>query len=206
MDSGGNLQRFELDFEGVCTACIKTAVDAEYLTCASCKSNFHAICAASNNEEKWASKTMINLYKSSSTKENFKFYCNSCLTHKETNEAGIDKLRVKLLEDNMKLIMKELVEIKSTLALKSDSTIVNASASQKNPWFTDKVTTTTIMPPSETVLVLDKAGDYKIEDLNKKAVEKIIIENQKDVKKSFINTKGSLVVVCEDSKKSDFLK
>ena len=73
---------------------------------------FHAGCNEHSPDDRWATKTMIQMFKASSTKRNFKFLCDSCLTTWETNTADMDGQRIHNMEQNMVRINNELAEIK----------------------------------------------------------------------------------------------
>ena len=121
-------QNVELNDDGTCSSCDELAIEAEYLQCAMCKKKFHGVCKAAGGDDKWATKSMLLTYKSQSTKKNFMFLCNCCLTTMETNMADIDGQRIRRMERNMEAITKELMEIKGLLKKPSTSTAVTIGA------------------------------------------------------------------------------
>ena len=76
------------------------------MTCFTCNSNFHAICEDTSTENKLATKTMITTFLAASTKNNFKFYCDKCLTNLE-----ISRIRNKQIEQPGKKVHRHGKEI-----------------------------------------------------------------------------------------------
>ena len=91
---------FKLNLQGVCETCESSAKDAEILCCHYCKSFFHALC---NSEagilDGIAKKTYLNLHKQASTKSNFIWVCDTCLTQSEMNEVSTVKEMMSQLMD-----------------------------------------------------------------------------------------------------------
>ena len=225
-----NTQNFELNDDGICTSCDELSIDAELVQCAICKKNFHAVCTAAGADDKWATKSMILTYKSPSTKNNFMFLCNCCLTTMETNIADIDGQRIRRMERNMEEITKELLEIKKLLkpavapstegASVSVSTgTINSVASGSNTqdtgsrenqsmniWNDADRLSTVKAKPAESVLIISKSPDSVVDRTNKDLVESTVIENKILVKKSFKSQNGNLVVVCDSAESRDVLK
>ena len=110
-----DLQCFQLDIEGVCATCKLTSDETEQVSCFQCKQLFHVICTAASNENKWATKTMMNGFKATSTKNNFLFLLNIYLTNVENNMADAESTRIRKLERNMENIHIEMVEMKKLL-------------------------------------------------------------------------------------------
>ena len=222
-------QSFELKDDGICSSCDELSNEAELVQCAICKKKFHAVCTVAGVDDKWATKSMIMTYKSPSTKKNFMFLCNCCLTTMETNMADIDGQRIRRMERNMEAITKELVEIKELLkkpatslstagttggAIDSDDTSLvntqntasNENEKQSNIWNNAERLSTVKAKPAESVLIINKSPDSEIDKTNKVLVENTVIENKIPVKKSFKSLNGNLVVVCDSAESRETLK
>ena len=214
MDNTTTVQDYELNDAGVCTSCNELSLELELVQCGICKKKFHAICTSSSGDDKWATKSMIVTFKAASTKKNFMFLCDCCLTTLETNMADIDGQRIRKMERNMDVITKELLEIKKLVSdtYTTASTSRNVESSNKNPphqttpklavptyniWQdTDKLASVKAKP-AESVLVINKATDSLVDKSNMDLVENMVVENRIPVTKSFKNRKGNLVVVCD---------
>ena len=229
-ESKQSKQNFELNDDGVCSSCDELSMDAELVQCAICKKKFHAVCTVAGVDDKWATKSMILTYKSPSTKKNFMFLCNCCLTTMETNMADIDGQRIWRMERNMEAITNELVEIKELLkkpvtatstavttgAIDSDDIRVantqntasneNKKPSNMNIWNDAERLATVKAKPAESVLIINKSPDSEIDKTNKVLVENTVIENKIPVKKSFKSLNGNLVVVCDSAVSRETLK
>ena len=164
---------------------------------------------------------MVNNFKATSTKKNFMFLCNCCLTTLENNLADVDGQRIRKMERNMELITKELGEIKKLVSDKPFPTTVSNSDSgieghQKekvskvekpveNIWRDAERLASVKAKPAESVLVISKGIDSSTDKNNMDLVENMVVEGKVPVKKSFKNRNGNLVVVCESEESRDAL-
>ena len=83
------MQLFKLDSAGVCGSCLKKATDADTIRCDTCDFNFHALCeSAGGKTELIANKSHLSSHKQKSTKKNFIWKCDRCLTVSEENQAA----------------------------------------------------------------------------------------------------------------------
>ena len=110
------VQAYELDGGGTCTSCEEVATDMDIVKCRLCKKRFHVVCSKATKDDLWAVKSMIVTFKAASTRRNFMFLCNGCLTVMETNLADVDGQRIRQMESNMVSITKELSEIKKLVS------------------------------------------------------------------------------------------
>ena len=203
-------QDYQISDDGTCSTCHETALDADFVQCGICKMEFHAICGACPAEEKWGTKTMIHMFKATSTKRNFTFICNCCLTARETNSADFDGRRIRKMEQNMEEINKELREIKKLVAPTGTSQAQSkpqpSNQHRNSVWFDSEKLATIKAKPVESVLVVNKDDDIEVEKTNTKMVETVVIDSKIQVKKSFKDKGGNLVVVCDSTESRDALK
>ena len=92
---------FVLDPQGICESCLNKATDAEIIRCEVCQFNFHALCNSDQgkSDEYIARRSHLNLHKQPSTKKNFMWKCNRCLTLSEENQAAsVKEMMSKLME------------------------------------------------------------------------------------------------------------
>ena len=74
-----------------------------------CKSLFHAICENTGDDNKLGTNTVVATFLAPSTKENFKFFCNTCLTKLEMSMTKSNTQKTKFSSMENKLgEMKEL--------------------------------------------------------------------------------------------------
>ena len=203
--------KFQLDSHGNCSTCGNLSIESEHVKCFYCSKLFHVVCSGSTSEEKVATKTTITNFLNASTKKNFQFFCDTCLTSLEISKADVDSERINLLESKMNTIDSRLEEICSMLKSKP-AKLPEAPAKPRVPpevksiWNdTDKLSSVKA-PPSAAVLVVPKIPDQRAQDENKMIIEKTVVENHISLKETFTNRTGDLVLVCESTEKRDELK
>ena len=109
---------FKLDVQGICQTCCKKAIEVEVIRCSCCQFYFHAICDSESGITDYiAKKTHLGLHKGASTKSNFIWRCDTCLTISEANEAASLKDVMRGLIDRFSQLEGKLVsEIKIQVA------------------------------------------------------------------------------------------
>ena len=112
------------------------------------------------------------------------------------------------MEDNMKVIMEELKEIKSQTCKEKEilpAQIVTAQQKQ-SIWFDETKLAKVKAKPAESALVINKAVDADVDKRNQELIENIVIQSKVPVVKSYKNKEGNLVVLCDSSETRDSLK
>ena len=77
---------FLISSEGECESCKDKAKEKEVIECRHCDKKFHALCNISDKSNKICNTTFFGLYLT--TKPNFKWSCDECLTREEENKAS----------------------------------------------------------------------------------------------------------------------
>ena len=204
-------ERFELDDHGNCSACGNLSIESEHVKCFTCKKLFHVVCKNSTADETVATKTLIENFLGSSTKKNFPFFFDKCVTLLEISSSESDSQRINLLETKMSTIDSQLKEISMMLKAKGESkadapTKPVKSPEKKSIWNDTEKLATVKAPPSTAVLVLPKIPNQETHSANKTIIEKTVIDNQIPLKETYTNREGDLVLVCESTEKRDELK
>ena len=78
---------FKVGDDSICPSCETSPSQGEFVQCFTCKPVFHAICKKTVSETKLGSNTLVKTFLSASTKSNFKFFCDICLTNLEKTMA-----------------------------------------------------------------------------------------------------------------------
>ena len=202
--------QFKLDGDGNCTACGNLSVQGEHVQCYSCNEYFHAVCEGAAGDDKVATKTTITQLLLASTKKNFKFYCNSCLTAMEISKSESESKRIVILENKLTGIDKQHNEIKSMMntTKKSNPEVVNVENSlpKDNIWLDETRLATVKAPEPKAVLVINKEIDQVKDIENQEIVEKVVIESGICLKQSIKDKDGNIVLVCESKEARDELK
>ena len=97
-----------LDLDGKCKSCAQPALLAEIINCCSCSKDFHAVCSlTSDRSEAICNPSFFKLFRSSTTKANFKWFCDSCLTNFELNRATTLDERFSVIANQIKDMLKQ---------------------------------------------------------------------------------------------------
>lgn len=212
-------ERFLLDNTGTCKACKSVPIDGEELSCFLCKNVFHGTCP--EDELKVATKTCITHFNKPSTKGNFKFYCNVCLTKMEMDFAKNDNDRLTSVEDRVLSVKNELDQMKNLLLKQNEKSseqfnelkslfqasvptkIDNDTVTKKSIWHDKERLEKTKIPPVKPMLILNKKDNN---DVSNASVEKVIFENKIPVTKTYTNDRGDLVMECDSLETREKLK
>ena len=192
-------ERFKLNNSGICQSCNVVGNSTVNLKCFFCKCVFHGACPEMSEEDKAATKSLVEIFDRISTKNNFKFFCDVCLTKFEMDLADSETNRLNMVEDNITTIKSELEEIKELL--KNSTTPVTTQGKSKNSnssmgnniWFDKARLESTKVAPAEPMLVVNNHQEVN------ESVEKLVVENNIPVTKNFKDNAGNLVVVCESN-------
>ena len=103
VDISNMLNKDFLVKNGSCISCERKVQSTSVIKCTSCCDMFHAVCPSSNKQNKICNETMLRNFNQNSTRDNFKWYCNVCLTLYEQDKfCGIaEKLNAILLKFDM---------------------------------------------------------------------------------------------------------
>ena len=85
---------------GSCATCENKVQASSIIECDSCADRFHAVCSSTTKQNKICNETLLKNYSQNSTKDNFKWYCNVCLTlYEHDKNSGLqDKLNTMMLK------------------------------------------------------------------------------------------------------------
>lgn len=94
------LTMFKLDIQGTCESCLKKATDGDTIRCESCEFYFHGVCNSPDGKvDGIAKQTHLGLHKQKSTKKNFLWKCDKCLTVSEhTQAASVKEMMTQLMD------------------------------------------------------------------------------------------------------------
>ena len=82
--------QFKIVDVGHCKSCRKVPAPDETVQFYALRGIVHAVCSEANTDNRVATKTMVSGFLLSSTKRNFMFYCDVCLTKFEISRADDD--------------------------------------------------------------------------------------------------------------------
>ena len=188
--------------DGTCNLCKLEIDDNETIQCYRCKNNFHALCEQSG--DKICNKTLLGLYLQKSTKKNFVWYCDSCLTQIEVSNTVSPSFytqKVDDLEGKIDLLTAKVSSITDVIATNDTGNpftegrlFGNTSnqANSNNVWGNvSKV----------TILKNNLGSSAKLNELEKRVVDdKIQITHAKR------NKNGDVVITCPNSSAASQVK
>ena len=184
--------QYKLASDGTCSSCSVVSVPGENLQCFMCKAMFHGACQSMSEDDKVAAKSSITAFLRPSTKGNFKFFCDVCLTKFEMDMANCEAKRIETVENNITSIRGELAEIKKLLK-DSRSKPVETNAKKDNIWFDKERLASTKVAPAKPLLVVNN-----IQESSNGSIEKVIVDNGIPVTNSYRNNAGALVLECDN--------
>jgi hypothetical protein len=147
--------------------------------------------------------------------------CDICLTTLERNVSESDTQRINTLEDKIGTVNTQLTEIKDMLMTREvivTPALTPALTPAVTPavlpvlvpntnsiWFNKDKLEAIKAPPVPSVLVVGKTNELEKDIQNRDMVEKVIMENNIGLQKSYKNKNGELVIVCDSKESRDNL-
>ena len=108
--------KFAIDQQGKCSSCAQAVVAGESITCCSCSLNFHAhSCSAFDKQEAICTATMLKHFTGNTTKSNFKWLCDVCLTKFEVDKASTVQDRFHEIISQVTKMAQDLDDVKKTV-------------------------------------------------------------------------------------------
>jgi hypothetical protein len=191
----------------VCPSCNETPVTEQVVQCRVCKCNFHAVCESAGNDCRQGSNTMVKTFNATSTKSNFMWFCDICLTNYERSivETENDKLtalntKVVSMEAKLENITK-ILQGGSASASETQSVPKQVKYNKRTCWDDAEKLSTIKAPKSKPQVVIKKSNEE-----NQNKIEEALIQNKVQVHQSFKNKDGDLVVVCESDQECEVVK
>ena len=182
---------------GICKQCKLQVEDNEVIKCFKCSTDFHALCKTASSMI--CNKSLLNVFMQRSTKRNFIWVCDTCLTEVElmnTESQVSESTKVKVLENKIDLLFAKVDSLSDVMTANNsnaNSPVIAGQAVQtSNPWKnTSKVT---IMKNSlESSLDLGQ-------------LEKRIVHDKVQVTSSKRNKKGDIIITCPNSTSASQVK
>ena len=189
--------------------CNQASIEEEHVKCYGCSNLFHAICAGASPDLKVANKTTVNFFLLPSTKKNFVFYCDTCLTKNEIQQTETNKDRIDNLEGKMSTIDKQLEDIKKLLlsqgSVKADSS-KGVDLPKDNLWANKERLATVKAPEPKAKLIISKDGDSERNAETHRMIERVLVENDIPLAESRQSKDGDLILTCETKAARDELQ
>ena len=210
---------FKLDIQGKCDTCCMKAKESEIIQCQVCEFYFHGLCDSQDGKNDGIAKeTYLGLYKRKSTKKNFSWKCDVCLTVSEQTQASTVKDMISQLMDRFTRFETQLPDIiRAIVKEESEKIDVNRTndleelSSNIAAKITEPVKTVSVTPWNDTerlegmkaslLIKPDEAGN----PVNAKTVKKIVMDNGVPVNKVVVTSTGDTFINLPDQKSRDKL-
>ena len=198
---------FELDVSGKCYSCSKDATQSEIITCATCKKSYHALCSSIvNKHDGICNSSFLKLWQTPSTKMNFKWYCDACLTDKENCEHSDMQTQLYILINQVKELAKEVKELKDGVYKpngatnsETESTGVLQSPSYSGAWSNLK----SVESLKSSLMVKPVSNDKTPVALDN--IERIVVKNKIPVSRVGVAANGNTYIHCPNRAARDKL-
>lgn len=179
---------------GSCITCELQIDDNEVIQCFVCSNNFHALCKSATNQI--CNKSLLACFMQKSTKRNFVWYCDVCLTKAElmnTESKSSQSQKVQDLENKIDLLSAKVDSISDVL-VPGESSIVPRICSNKpsNVWKNSS---------KITILRNNLSGSPNLEQLEKEVVSGCI-----EITNSKRTSKGDVIITCPTSTAANKIK
>ena len=187
-----------------CETCGLVPPQDQNVQCFLCNSVFHGYCEAMNKDENVGTKSMLKTFNAESTKGNFKFFCDICLTNFERDLVDTERKKVACLEAKVESMENKLDKIMSFLE-KPNQCSQASYPLVENVWNDARRLSKVVTPPQSNKLVIKANTNAERNKETRAHVENAIME-QKSPVQAYDNSNGDLVLLCENPNDRDQLK
>ena len=209
------MMNFLLNANGKCSSCAQQALDSNTITCCSCSKSFHAICTEiTDKSDAICTQTLLKQFHTPSTKCNFKWFCDTCLTEFETNKASTSGQRFSVLAEQLKEMSNEINEVKhlsqevkelKNLIINNCSTngsAITSNTANKSMWFDEK----RVHQMKSSLVIKHTNNDVHATALDLNVVKEIAVKNNIPVTNIGVSKKGDTFIHCPSAEARDKLQ
>ena len=143
---------------------------------------------------------MVKTFGAASTKNNFKFFCDICLTNYERSLVETQNEKITALTEKVVNMEAKLDEVTKLLKSPRDNTS-QPKAVVRTCWDDNERLSTIKAPKPKPQLVIKKTNDVE-----QSRIQETLIQNKIQVAESFKNRVGDLVVVCDTTEEREAVK
>ena len=204
---------FLLNVDGKCCSCSQPALSSDIVTCCSCSQSFHAICSSVDKSQGICTPSFLKVFRTATTKSNFKWFCDVCLTNFETNKSTTVDQRFSVLANQLKEmsvevkevknLSKDVTEIKNLILNNAKDNMGNESTTADNTmWFNKQ----RVHQMKSSLLIKHKKdlNSPTAVDLNK--IKDIAVNNNIPVTNIGVSQKGDTFIHCPSAEARDKLQ
>ena len=156
------------------------------------------MCSSSGKHEGICNQTFLKLFLTSSTKSNFKWFCDACLTEFETKKVTTLEEKFTMLSEQLNALSKDFKEVKDAIPSKSDVSgcsgeMTCSSSHNKNTLYGDGERVRKI---KSSLVIKHKTGNPDTQPADLNELRKIAVENKIPVSNVGVSDNGCTYIHC----------
>ena len=191
-------QRYELDDTGTCSTCDNIPGDSEITKCVICESSYHGADCNEAGANPICNKSFLKLFLQRSTKSNFAWTCDHCLTLKEHNEASTLSDNVRTLTDSVQTLANQFLQLQGEFNKLQEK--MPEKENQPNPTVWNNKVRVEEMK-SSLMVKPDNEGN----PVDSKTVKKIVLDNGIPVNNIVVSSTGATFINLPNQNSRDKL-
>ena len=198
---------YMLGLSGQCTSCENDAPQSEAITCYSCKSVFHAICPSAPTKQDYVcNPSFLKSFNSNSTKENFKWYCDRCLTNLESATCTSMETQFLNLVQQVTALTNEVRELKQSVqgTHQNEEQTAFPAVSHGGPWSSQKNVQN--LRASLVIKQVTKENVANTTPVDMESIKKLVVKNSIPVSKVGVSANGNTFIHCPSTAARDKLQ
>ena len=183
-------------------------LNAEIITCCSCSNNFHALCTSVKEKGKGiCNMSFLKLFLTPSTKSNFKWFCDGCLTKFENTKTTTIEERFTVLAAQIVDLFKEVNNVKDIVSSSKktycssehcDSTVKTSFT----PWSDGN----RVQNMKSSLVIKHKSGDTAGDAADLSKIREIVVQNNIPVSNVGVSKNGNTFINCLSVESRDELQ
>lgn len=201
---------FKISKDSVCSTCKLKASDKESLKCRICESLYHVVCSHITKDNKdiaICNKSLLGLFSLPSTKLNFSWSCDSCLTQVETDQVATLSQKITALsnsqENDTSKLTAQIVSLTDSVKFLTEKfNELSLPSKSDEASITDSVWNNTARMHKVKSAIVVKA-DQQGNKVSAKEVRKIVTEKGIPVNSVIESDTGELFVNLPDEESRD---
>ena len=191
------MEKIKITPEGVCPNCDEKVVTGQALNCADCLGMFHATCSELDKPDLPCSKTFLDSFLRA--KCNFKWYCERCEIRRDSAMKVSLSTYMAVLSKNVETLNNKVDELTAKSNPGTNQSTGIPSVSQGGVWSNPNA----VQQLRASLVIKPNTPEDK---LDMKELNKIVVENNVQVSKVGVSTKGNTFIHCASVEARDKLE
>ena len=197
------MKQFLIDGSGKCSSCAQDVSQSDILVCCSCSLSFHALCTSVEKQNYLTTASFLKTYQKA--KDNFKWFCDECLTKFEVSKRATVEDRIGHLVEQVSQMaqnMNELSNTVSTLKASQPNSCLTGSTKVNNVWSDAQ----RIQSVKSSLVIKPVAGDTAKTGPDLAKLKDIAVKNHIQVSNFGKSKTGNTFIHCSSAADRDKLR